>query len=57
MDDQKVGIRELKKNWDKYLQRVLEGETIIITNHGKPMAQMIPANFIDKQQPNIKTAE
>lgn len=57
MNDLTVGICELKKNWGEYLQRVKEGDTIIITNHGKPMAQMRPAKFteIPQRQEIIKT--
>jgi prevent-host-death family protein len=37
-----VGLRELKNRLSEYLQRVKAGETIIITERGKPVGQIIP---------------
>lgn len=37
-----VGTRELKNRLSQYLRRVKAGETIIITEHGKPVGQIIP---------------
>ncbi len=37
-----AGIRELKTNLSAYMQRVKAGETVIITEHGKPVGQIIP---------------
>jgi prevent-host-death family protein len=38
----RVGIRELKNKLSKYLRRVKAGETITITEHGKPIGQIVP---------------
>jgi antitoxin (DNA-binding transcriptional repressor) of toxin-antitoxin stability system len=35
-----VGIRELKANLSRYLARVREGETLVITDRGKPVAKV-----------------
>lgn len=35
-----VGIRELKLRLSAYLARVQEGETLVITCRGKPMAKL-----------------
>jgi prevent-host-death family protein len=38
-----IGIRELKQHTSKIMRRVREnGETIEITYHGEPVAQLIP---------------
>lgn len=41
-----VSIDEIKRNLPAYLQRVEAGETIIITQAGKPMAEIKPI-FLD----------
>ena len=37
-----VGVRELKTRLSEYLRRVKQGETLIITEHGKPVGRLIP---------------
>jgi len=37
-----IGIRELRQNASKYLRRVKDGETIEITDHGTPVARLVP---------------
>jgi prevent-host-death family protein len=37
-----VGTRELKNRLSEYLRRVKAGETIIITERGKPVGQIMP---------------
>lgn len=37
-----VGIREFKARLSYYLQRVKEGGTVVITDRGKPIAQIVP---------------
>jgi prevent-host-death family protein len=37
-----VGVRELRQEASKILLRVEEGEEIIVTNHGVPVAKLIP---------------
>lgn len=37
-----AGMRELKSNLSAYMRRVKAGETVIITEHGKPVGQIIP---------------
>lgn len=38
----RIGVRELRQNASKYLERVKAGESLEITQHGQPVAQMIP---------------
>ena len=42
--DYSVGIRELKANISKYMRQVKEGMSITITEHGKPIGQIIPVS-------------
>ena len=37
-----VGSRELKNRLGRYLGMVGKGETIIVTDHGKPVARIVP---------------
>ena len=37
-----VGIRDLKNNLSRHLKSVREGETIIVTDRGKPVARLEP---------------
>jgi len=37
-----VGIRDLKARLSEYLQKVKNGQSIIITEHGKPVGRILP---------------
>jgi prevent-host-death family protein len=37
-----VGIRELRDNVSAVLHRVATGETVDVTNHGQPVARIVP---------------
>lgn len=37
-----VGIRELRQQASSVLKRVLDGETIEVTEHGHPIARIVP---------------
>ena len=38
-----VGIRELKDHLSEYLRRVREGDLLVITDRGKPVGRLGPA--------------
>lgn len=38
-----VGVRELKNQLSRYLKRVQEGEEIVVTDHGRSVAKIVPA--------------
>jgi prevent-host-death family protein len=42
VEQTKVGIRELKENLSKYMAKVKGGQSIVITEHGKPVGRIIP---------------
>jgi prevent-host-death family protein len=37
-----VGVRELRQNASKVLKRVKAGESIDVTEHGRPIARLVP---------------
>lgn len=39
-----VGIRELRAHLSRYLDQVRDGEEIVVTDRGKPIALISPAN-------------
>lgn len=52
-----VGIYEAKTYLPKLIQRVLQGEAIIITKHGDPVVELKPvAKHIPKQEMTRKQA-
>ncbi len=42
MTNMRVGTRELKSKLSEYLRRVKAGETIIVTERGKTIGQIVP---------------
>src|SRR2546423_1249097 len=38
-----VGVRELRQNLSKYLDRVKAGEDLVVTERGKVVARLVPA--------------
>jgi prevent-host-death family protein len=38
-----VGVRELRQNLSKYLERVKAGEALVVTERGRHVARLIPA--------------
>ena len=40
---EKVGVRELRQNLSKYLERVKQGEDLIVTERGREVARLVPA--------------
>lgn len=37
-----VGVRDLKNNLSRYLERVRDGEEVVVTDHGRPVARLSP---------------
>jgi len=42
MGEMSVGVRELKARLSAYLRQVKGGATLVITEHGKPVARIVP---------------
>lgn len=43
----RVGVRELRQNLSVYLRRVTGGETLKVTEHGRPIAVLAPLPDLD----------
>ena len=56
MRETTVGTRELKNRLSAYLRRVKAGETVIITERGKPVGQILPIQ-VDQTSRLKKLAE
>ena len=37
-----VGVRELRANLSRWLEKVKEGEVLVVTERGKPVARIVP---------------
>lgn len=37
-----IGVRELRQNLSVYLDRIKEGETLVVTEHGREVALLMP---------------
>lgn len=40
----KVGVRELRQNLSRYLERVKKGETLTVTERGQEVARLVPSH-------------
>lgn len=38
----RIGVRELRQHASRYLERVAGGETIEVTDRGRPVARLVP---------------
>lgn len=44
----RVGVRELKASLSAYLRRVADGESVVVTDHGRPVARLVPPDVPDR---------
>jgi prevent-host-death family protein len=56
MTEMSVGVHELKTQLSKYLRQVKAGRTIVITEHGKAVGRLVPAeqSVEEKMQSMVK---
>jgi prevent-host-death family protein len=47
-----VGAFEAKTHLSALLDRVAAGEEVVITKHGKPVARLVAARYIDRERAN-----
>jgi prevent-host-death family protein len=40
---EKVGVRELRQNLSRYLDRVKDGESLVVTERGREVARLVPS--------------
>ncbi|MBA3421982.1 MAG: type II toxin-antitoxin system prevent-host-death family antitoxin [Thermoleophilaceae bacterium] len=38
-----VGVRELRQNLSRYIERVKEGEALVVTERGREVARLVPS--------------
>lgn len=57
MQEHKVGIRELKSKLSECVREVKRGGTIIVTDHGKGVARLVPeAEPLEKRIETLKSS-
>ncbi len=39
-----IGVRELRQHASRYLERVRQGETLEVTDRGRPVARLVPVS-------------
>ncbi len=44
MNELRVGVRDLKARLSEYLRQVSQGQTVIITDHGRPVGRLSPVD-------------
>jgi len=44
MSELQVGVRDLKARLSEYLRQVSQGQTVIITDHGRPVGRLMPVD-------------
>jgi len=52
-----VGVRELRQEASRLLERVAAGESIEITNHGRPVARLVPIDYAYPRTLEVLVAE
>lgn len=49
----RVGVRELKNHLSQYLTRVEEGQDVIVTDRGRPVARLSPIDRADDRMASL----
>ena len=42
MSERRIGIRELKSKLSECVREVKRGSTVVVTEHGRPVARLVP---------------
>lgn len=50
-----AGVRELKNRLSMYLDRVKRGETITVTERGRPVAELVPPGESQSLPPHLQS--
>ena len=48
-----VGVRDLKNNLSRYLERVKLGDLIVVTDHGRPVAHLVSVDKGDSKMSDL----
>lgn len=54
---EQVGVRDLKQNASRVLARVKAGETLEVTEHGRPIARLTPVDGVDDYDRLVEAGE
>lgn len=54
---ERVGVRELKQNASRVLARVKAGETLEVTERGRPVARLIPVEHANDYDHLVEAGE
>lgn len=41
---ERIGVRELRQHASRYLERVVRGESLEVTDRGRPVARLVPVH-------------
>ena len=52
-----TGIRELKDNLSRYIRRVEQGQRIVVTAHGRVVAELVPPGAATRTSPRRRWDE
>ena len=44
----RIGVRELRDNLSAVLKRVASGEAVEVTDHGHPVARVVPVRYLSQ---------
>ncbi len=50
MREKRIGIRELKSTLSECVRQVKSGHTIVVTDHGQPVARIIPETLSTRER-------
>ena len=53
----RVGVAELKATLSTHLARVKAGETVTVTDHGRPIARLVPIGSGEKGEERLEEME
>ena len=53
--DQAISAADANRNFSALLRAVREGNSYVVTNHGKPVARIVPADRHDKTAATART--
>ncbi len=57
MQERQIGLWELRRNLGKCLEEIRHGKTLLLANHGRQIARLVPATDLDapvEESPIIK---
>lgn len=53
---ERIGVRELRQHASQYLHRVQQGETVEVTQRGRPVARLVPLDPVSTERERLIAA-